>query len=108
MEARGGIVIASSRHANVFGNHGLAFFLKLLSEDFFQRLEADPHHVEASSDRERILGNLISRDVGQLGNGKRTKLHSIGRWSRLYGIRIIDTGSAGSEKPQMAIHGVLV
>ena len=78
---RGGIVIADARDPDVFGHHGIAFFLELLSENFLQRLETDAHHVQAGADRQRVLRHLVTRDVGQLGNRKRAELHAARRQS---------------------------
>ena len=105
---RGRIIIASPRNPDVFGHHGFAFFLELLAENFFQRLETDAHHVQAGADRQRVLRDLVSRDVRQLGNRERTKLHSIRCGTRLYRVSIVDTGRTAGEQLQMPVHGVLV
>ena len=65
-EVGGGIIIASPRDPDVFSHHGLTFLLELLLEDGFYSREADPHHMKAGADGERVLRNLVSCDVGQL------------------------------------------
>ena len=45
LEMRSGIVIACPRNSNIIGNYGVAFFLELLPQDFFQRRKTDAHHM---------------------------------------------------------------
>src|SRR2546425_5493517 len=84
------------------------FFFELLLENLLQRREADTHHVQTSADRECVLRNLVSRNVGQLRNRKRAEVHAGCGSARLDRVSVIDTRSAGREQPQVAIHAVLV
>ncbi len=58
------IAISGPRDSNVFAHYGIAFFLELLSKNFLQCREADTDHVKAGADRQRVLRNFISGDVG--------------------------------------------
>ena len=64
--------------------------------------------LEASADREGVLGNLISGDVHQLETGSGQSCTPSAGSARLNRVRIVDARSAGSEQPQVAVHGVLV
>ena len=64
--------------------------------------------MQACTERQRVLRNFVSRDVRQLGNRKRAKLHAAGGSARLNRVRVINTRGARSEQLQVAIHGVLV
>src|SRR5712691_9432324 len=58
------IIVAGPRDRNVLGHYCFALFLELLPENFLQYLEADTHHVKAGANRQGVLRDLISRDVG--------------------------------------------
>jgi len=107
-EMRGGVIIAGPRNRDVFRHYCLALLLKLFPQDFFERREADTHHVETSADCQGVLCHFISRNVRQLGNRKWTKLHAIGGRARLDRVRVIDTRRARCEQLQVPVHGVLV
>ena len=64
--------------------------------------------MQTSADRECVLRNLVSRNVGQLRNRKRAELHAGCGSARLDRVSVIDTRGAGREQPQVAIHAVLV
>ena len=105
---RGGVIIADPRNSDVFGHHGLAFFLELFPEDFLKGREADAHHVKAGADCQCVLRDFISGDVNQLGNGERAELHAVSDGARLDGVRIVDARGTGREQRQVTIHSVLV
>ena len=58
------IIVAGPRDSNVFRDYGIAFLLELFSKDLLQCLEADTDHAKAGADRQRVLRNFISGDVG--------------------------------------------
>jgi hypothetical protein len=64
--------------------------------------------VQPRADRQRVLGNLISANVCQVGNRQRAELHPVNDSPRLNRVRIINARRAAPEQPQVAIHGVLV
>ena len=74
---RRGVVIAGSCDANVFSHHGVAFFLELLGKDLLQCRKTNAHHIEAGANCERVLGHLVTCDVGQLGDRKRAELYAL-------------------------------
>ena len=46
----------------------------------------------------RVLGYLVPRDVGQLGDRKRAKFNTFGGRTRFDRVSVIDTGRAGTEQ----------
>ena len=93
-EIRVGIVIASPRDSDVFGNYGVPFLLELLAENLLQCLEADAHHAETSANRKRVLGHLVPCDVGELRDGQRAEFNAFSCDSGFDRVGVIYTGNA--------------
>ena len=108
LEVRRGVFVTGACDADVLIDHRLALLAELRLEHTLQRLEAHAHHAQSCSQRQRILGNLVARDVRERAHRQRAYLHAVRSRAGLDGVRVIDTSAAGLEQAQMAIHGVLI
>ena len=108
LEIRSCVVVAGQCNSNVFSHYGIALFLELFGENFFQCLETYAHHAESGTHCEGVLGYLVPSNVSQLGDGKGAELYALRRYAGLDRVRVVDTCGAVGEQIEVPIHRVLI
>ncbi len=108
LEVRPGILITGARHADVFGDHSLAFPFELQAENVLEDFELDADQPEHGRQRDRVLHQVASNLWRQVLYRERTELDARSGFARLDLVAVVKNGGARFHQTQVTIHGVLI
>ncbi len=107
-ELRRRVIVTGARHADVLGDHRVAFPFELQAEYLFENFEFDADQPQHCGQGNRILHQVASDRRRQFLHREAAKLNPGRGAVRFDLVLVVKHGRARRHQAEMAIHGILI